>query len=106
MQLLAGNEVASALPGSTAADLLLPDAADTAAAAVAAAAGAGGLLEGAVGASGASAAAEPLAWLPATAAAVGLRLLSLDASLFYSGGAGPMRERLEVRACGILQLLG
>ncbi|GAB4814610.1 hypothetical protein N2152v2_001656 [Parachlorella kessleri] len=90
-----GNEVASALPGSTAADLLLPDAADTAAAAVAAAAGAGGLLEGAGGASGASAAAEPLAWLPATAAAVGLRLLSLDASLFYSSGAGPTRERLE-----------
>lgn len=99
--------MASALPGSTAADLLLPETTGSGAVAAAAAAGGiplagpgdapGGAVAAAAPGSGAEdGGAQPLAWLPPTAAAVGMRLLSLDASLFYKGGVTPARERLEV----------
>lgn len=39
-----------------------------------------------------------LAWLPATAAAVALRLAALDAALAYRPGTRPAREVLSVRA--------
>ena len=39
---------------------------------------------------------EPLAWLPATVAAVAFRLATLDAAVLLEPGAPPMRERLQV----------
>lgn len=43
---------------------------------------------------------EPLAWLPATPAALALRLRSLDASLLYGTQTAPAREQLAVRREG------
>lgn len=40
---------------------------------------------------------SPLAWLPATAAALALRLYALDASLIYGAGRPPARDSLQVR---------
>lgn len=44
----------------------------------------------------AAADAQVLEWLPATVAAVGLRLSALDAALIYSPGVPPARDTLQV----------
>ena len=41
---------------------------------------------------------QPLAWLPATTAALALRLYSLDAALMYLGSSSPARDSLQVRS--------
>ena len=47
-----------------------------------------------------SEAAQRLAWLPATAASVSLRLAAFDAAVVYAPGAPPARDTLQVRlAC-------
>ena len=45
---------------------------------------------------GGAAAEEPLGWLPATHAAVALRLAELDAALVYTPGQPPGREAMTV----------
>ncbi len=40
---------------------------------------------------------EPLAWLPATTAAVALRLAAFDAALIYTPGVPPARDTLQAR---------
>ena len=45
----------------------------------------------------ASEAAQRLAWLPATAAAVSLRLAAFDAAVVYEPGMPPARDTLQVR---------
>ena len=40
---------------------------------------------------------QPLAWLPATSAALALRLYALDAALLYSADSAPARDSLQVR---------
>ena len=44
----------------------------------------------------ASEAAQRLAWLPATAAAVSLRLAAFDAAVVYESGMPPARDTLQV----------
>lgn len=41
---------------------------------------------------------EPLAWLPATTAAIALRLAAFDAALIYAPGVPPARDTLQVCA--------
>ena len=41
----------------------------------------------------------PLAWLPATLAAVALRLQALDAAAIYADSSQPARDTLLVRFC-------
>lgn len=59
--------------------------------------GAGGRVKAEAEEEGEEAEAAPLAWLPATPAALALRLHSLDAALLYGKQATPARERLPVR---------
>lgn len=40
---------------------------------------------------------QPLAWLPATTAALALRLYALDAALVYAAPGPPARDNLQVR---------
>lgn len=48
----------------------------------------------------ASEAAQRLAWLPATAAAVSLRLAAFDAAVVYAPGMPPARDTLQVCPAG------
>ncbi|KAK9816480.1 hypothetical protein WJX72_000803 [[Myrmecia] bisecta] len=76
-----GNEVASALPGTNGEVQQLPGRASRAATPERSAA--------------VAAAAETLAWLPATVAAIALRLWALDAALVYKPGEHPARDSLQ-----------
>ena len=76
----AGNEVASALPGSNGEVQQLPQRASEAAVAPAAE-------------------PAPLAWLPTTLAAVALRLQALDAAAIYADCSQPARDTLLVCFC-------
>jgi hypothetical protein len=54
--------------------------------------------QGGCGGAGAGRGASGLVWLPATPAAVALRLAALDAALAYRPGTRPAREVLSVRS--------
>jgi hypothetical protein len=86
----AGSEVATAAPGVTGTEMLLPEGAAPDAVDASAPSH-----EPAAGAAAGAAIAGPLAWLPATPAAIALRLYTLDASVAYREGHKPARERME-----------
>lgn len=82
------GEVATALPGSTAADVLLSPLPPPAQAAEDNGDGTPGTADGE------PAPPEPLVWLPPTVSAVAMRLCALDSALKYDAGA-PAREAMD-----------